>query len=216
MNLENISTLMNSFYQLFPGEKSIAIADLTKFIYYKPSRLIDLNIRCNDPIKEESVTYKALQSKQTVACQVDRSVYKLPYYGISVPLMEGGQLKGAMTAVFPQEPQLLLTPFLTVKTDDRWLPIHLKQVIYLEAQNRKTHVLSLIGKGTHRNNLSELEAVLPKEMFIRCHRSYIINVLQIKEIHPDSHSTFNLVMKDNSRVPVSQSYAKDFRKQFGF
>ncbi|MGM8212403.1 LytTR family DNA-binding domain-containing protein [Virgibacillus sp. W0430] len=216
MKIEKIPTLINSFYNLFPGEKSIAVSDSTSFIYFKPSRSIDLNICINDPIKKEPVTYQAIQTQKKVAAQIDDSSFSTPYYGVSVPIIENDHLKGAMTAFFPQELNDLTPPFLTVKTTDKWLPIHLKHIIYMEAQNRKTHILSMVGKGTHRNNLSELEFVLPKDMFIRCHRSYIVNLHQIKEIHPDSHSTFSLVMKDDSRVPVSQSYAKNFRKRFGF
>ncbi|MGM8364468.1 LytTR family DNA-binding domain-containing protein [Virgibacillus sp. W0181] len=216
MNRESIFALMSSFYQLFPGAKSIAVADPNKFIYYQPSSQIDLKIRPNEPVEEEKVTHKAIQTREKVAEQINQTNEHSPYYGIAVPILDNNELQGAVAAFYPRAPQSLQVPFLTVKADDRWLPIQLEQVIYMEAQNRKTYILSATGKGTHRNNLTELEMILPQEMFIRCHRSYIINMNQIKEIHPDSHSTFILVMKNDSRVPVSQSYAKYFRKQFGF
>lgn len=106
--------------------------------------------------------------------------------------------------------------WLTVKAIDRWIPIHYKNVIFMEAQHRKTYIVSGEHRGTHRNNLTELEKSLPRDMFFRCHRSYIINVHQVKEIHPDSHSTFILIMADQSRVPVSQNYTSEIRSRFGF
>ena len=36
--------------------------------------------------------------------------------------------------------------------------------------------------GTHKNTLQEFEFLLPKDSFIRCHRSFIVNVNHIKEI----------------------------------
>ncbi|MEI2435280.1 LytTR family DNA-binding domain-containing protein, partial [Priestia megaterium] len=43
-----------------------------------------------------------------------------------------------------------------------------------------------------------------------------VNVTQIQEIYPDTHSTFLLVMNNGEKIPVSQSYASYFRKLLGF
>ena len=69
---------------------------------------------------------------------------------------------------------------------------------------------------THKNTLQEFEYLLPRESFVRCHRSFIVNVHHIKEIYPDTHSTFVLAMDDGTRIPVSQSYSSYFRKLLGF
>lgn len=216
MDQMTIALIMNSYGRLFPNDASIAISNLREFIYYKPSDEIDLHIHPGDIVHEHTVTYEALQKKQRVSACKDHHLFGLSYYAVSIPIDDQGKIKGAMTAILPRKPTGLKNPFLTVKTADRWLPIRFEQVIYLESQNRKTHVLSTIGSGTHKHNLTELEDMLPSDTFIRCHRSYIININQIEEIHPDSHSTFILIMKNGSRVPVSQSYARYFRKMFCF
>ena len=48
--------------------------------------------------------------------------------------------------------------------------------------------------GTHKYSLQEFEYLLPKDSFIRCHRSFIVNVNHMKAIYPDTHSTFVLSM----------------------
>jgi len=53
-------------------------------------------------------------------------------------------------------------------------------------------------------------------LFIRCHRSFIVNVHHIKEIYPDTHSTFVLAMNNEAKISVSQSYSSYFRKLLGF
>ncbi|MEI3613348.1 LytTR family DNA-binding domain-containing protein [Pseudogracilibacillus sp. SO30301A] len=211
-----VHQLFNSYYNLFPNRSSIAIADLTHFIYYQPSLDIDLNIKPGDPVHSDTVTFKAIQEKRRVKEIKDNNRFGVDYYAISHPILQDKKVIGAMTAIFPQEPEFLSIPYLTVKITDRWVPIHFSQIIYMEAQNRKTYVTSKNKKGTHRFNLTELEVVLPKNTFNRCHRSYIINLNQIKEIQPDSHSSFILIMSDESRVPVSQTYSKRLRKIMGF
>jgi len=211
-----VHQLFYSFYQLFPNSSSIAIADLTKFIYYQPSLDIDLKIKIGDPIHSETVTYKAVKEGRRAKEYKGNTLFGVGYYAISHPIRQQKRVVGAMTAIFPQEPEALSIPYLTVRMEDRWIPIHFNQIIFMEAQNRKTYVTSSSSKGIHRYNLTELEIILPKNTFIRCHRSYIININQIKEIHPDLHSTFILIMADESRVPVSQSYAKQIRQMLGF
>lgn len=216
MEKNTVELLFNNYYHLFPNSSSIAIANVSEFIYYQPSLDIDLKIKQGDPVTPETVTYKAIKERRRVMEYKDESIFGVSYYAISQPIIRQKKLLGAMTAIFPQKPQMLSAPYLTVKQDDRWVPIYLDEVIYLEAQNRKTNVTAVHTEGTHRFNLTELEQNLPKNTFIRCHRSYIINIHHIKEIHPDVHSTFILVMTDDSRVPVSQSYAKHVREILGF
>lgn len=208
--------LFKNYYKLFPNSSSIAIANLERFIYYHPSLDIDLKIKPGDLLHTETVTYKAITHKKRVKEHKGNTLFGVSYYAVSQPIIKEEKIIGAMTAIFPQKPQELVTPYVTIRSLDRWMPIHLEEIIFMEAQNRKTYVTSAQCKGTHRYNLTELELILPKTIFIRCHRSYIINLHQIKEIHPDSHSTFILIMSDNSRVPVSQSYAKQLRNTLGF
>lgn len=211
-----VHQLFHSFYNLFPNTSSIAVADLTHFIFYQPSLDIDLKIKPGDSVHSDTVTFKAIQEKRRVKEFKENNRFGVGYYAISNPIMQEKKVIGAMTAIFAQEPEVLSVPYLTVRITDRWVPIHFNQIIFMEAQNRKTYITSKSKKGTHRLNLTELELILPKSTFIRCHRSYIININHIKEIQPDSHSTFILIMLDESRVPVSQSYSKKIRKILGF
>ncbi|SFE83052.1 LytTR family DNA-binding domain-containing protein [Alteribacillus iranensis] len=212
----SITSLIESFEELLPKETSYAIADPDHFIYYKPSKIIDLKIRPGDKINENTVTYQALAVQRKMSQKVSSQVFGVPYFGTSVPILDEGNPKGCVTAILPASYGKPLSNVLTVRTGDTWKPTTLQDIIYLEAQNRKTWVQSVKGMGTNKYTLSELEFLLPDETFLRCHRSYIINVHYIEEIQPDSHSTFLLIMKDGLKVPVSQTYARVFRKRLGF
>ncbi|GAA4723337.1 LytTR family DNA-binding domain-containing protein [Brevibacillus fulvus] len=211
----SIPSILQIMSEFFPKHTSIAVTDAKQYIYYQPSQAIDLNISPGDLIKEGTASHKALTLRQKVSETIAADVLGVPYFGTSIPLLEEGVVNGCITAILPCQPSAL--PFLTVRTSpDQWMPMPYAEIMYLEAQNRKTQVVTLKGKGFHKSPLSELEWLLPDELFIRVHRSYIVNPHYIAEIHPDYHSTFLLVMKDQQRIPVSQSYSSQFRKLLQF
>lgn len=199
-----------------PGEASIAVSDDQQFLYYKPSKKIDLKIQPGDRIKEGTVTYQAITHHQKISQNIDSTVFGVPYYGLSYPILEAGTSKGCVTAILPAKPPKKSPPFVTVKIKDHWTPVPFDQILYLETQNRKTLVKSEKGEGFHKFTLNDFESFLPEDIFVRCHRSYIVNIQFIADIYPDSHSTFLLMMKDGTKIPVSQGYASYFRKLLAF
>ncbi|HDX9580356.1 TPA: LytTR family transcriptional regulator DNA-binding domain-containing protein [Bacillus pseudomycoides] len=209
-----LGLLLDIVGELFSDEISIAVSNTQGYIYYRPSKRIDLKISVGDPIKEGTIAHKAMVMKQKVSEFIDRDVFGIPYHGMAVPFFNNGELEGCVTAIYPA-----LTDgksVVTVKTTDGWVPIPFSNVIYLEAKDKKTYVNSEELSGTHKYSLQEFEYLLPRDSFIRCHRSFIVNVNHIKAIYPDTHSTFLLSMDNGERVPVSQSYASYFRKLLGF
>ncbi len=216
MDPKQIEEIMEVIKEFFPENTSIAISDTNEYIYYQPSKKVDLKIKPGDPIKEGSAAYKALTYGQKISTYIESDVFGVPYYGMSIPLIDEGEIKGAITAIFPQKPSPFLTNYITVKIDDCWYPIKHNQVIYLETQLRKTFVKTMDREGYHRLNLSDLELFLAPDSFIRCHRSYIVNIDYIDEIQPDSHSTFLLIMKDGTRIPVTNAMQVTSAVHLGF
>lgn len=214
--MKNLSTLslLDVLGELFSDEISIGVANKEKYIYFRPSKRIDLKIEPGDSIKPGTLAYKALKTEQKVSEFIDRDVFGVPYHGMAVPIHHEGQLEGCLLAISPA-----LTEgksVITIKTADGWKPIPFNDVIYLEFKDRKTHIVSEEITGTHNNPLREFEYSLPRESFIRCHRAFIVNVNHIRDILPDTHSTFILEMNNGDQVPVSQSYSSYFRKLLGF
>ncbi|MCJ1907826.1 LytTR family DNA-binding domain-containing protein [Planococcus ruber] len=208
------SSLLDVMGELFSDEVSIVVTNTKEYIYYRPSKRIDLKIRPGDPIKEGSMAHMALTTNQKSSEFVDRDVFGVPYHGMAVPFEKEGVLGGCVIAIYPAFTEG--KSVVTVKTSDGWKPIPFAQVAYLEVKDRKTHVYAAELSGTNKNTLQEFEFLLPRDRFIRCHRSFIVNVHHIKEIYPDTHSTFVLAMNNGDRIPVSQSYSSYFRKMLGF
>ncbi|MCA1246210.1 LytTR family DNA-binding domain-containing protein [Massilia sp. MS-15] len=76
---------------------------------------------------------------------------------------------------------------------------------YIEAQDDYVQVMA--GGRAHLKNqrMSELEAQLDPQVFIRIHRSYIVNVGTIARIEPASKDNYCAVLKDGTRLPISRS-----------
>lgn len=210
----NLDSLLDVMGELFSDEVSIAVANTKEYIYYRSSKRIDLKISPGDPIKEGTTAYKAIEAKQKVSEFINRSIFGVPYHGMAVPYFEDEKIAGCVLAIYPAFTEG--KSVVTVKTEDGWRPIPFYDVHYLEAKDRKTHVISETHYGTHKNTLQEFEYLLPRDIFVRCHRSFIVNVHHIEEIYPDVHSTLLLLMKDGSKIHVSQSYSSYFRKLLGF
>lgn len=214
MDKLSVNSFLDVIGELFSDEISIVVSNKEHYIYYRPSKRIDLKIKPGDPVKVGTITHRALSVGKKVSDFINRDVFGVPYDGEAIPFYKDGELQGCVTAVYPSMTQG--KSVVTVKSNDGWVPIPFQQVIYLEAKERKTFVISELHTGTHKYTLQEFEFILPKDSFIRCHRSYIVNVNQIKEIFPDTHSTFVLSMSDGTRIPVSQSYSSYFRKLLSF
>lgn len=210
----SIVGLLDVIGELFSDEISIAVSDKEKYIYYRPSKRIDLKITPGDPVVEGTIAYKAMNGNQKVSEFNDRELFGVPYHGMAVPFEHKGELEGCVLAIYPAFTEG--KSVITIKTQDGWIPISFSDVIYLEAKDRKTHIVTKTFSGTHTSSLQNFEYRLPRESFIRCHRSFIVNVHHIKEIYPDTHSTFLLAMENGEKVSVSQSYSSYFRKLLGF
>ncbi len=95
--------------------------------------------------------------------------------------------------------------FLTIKcgTELRRLPI--SHISYCEVRNHQVIVLADGVTHQTRTSITELEKELLSLGFFRCHNSFLVNGDFIQRI-----DTSEIVLKDGSRVPVSQRRRREF------
>lgn len=177
MEILNLGSLLDVVGELFSDEISIVVSNTEEYIYYRSSKRIDLKIKPGNPIKEGTITYKAIQYNQKVSEFINRDVFGVPYHGMAVPFHQDGKLMGCVTAIYPAYTDG--KSVVTVKTQDGWIPVPFGDVKYIEVKDRKSHVMADGFAGTHKNSLQNFEFLLPKDSFVRCHRSFIVNVHHI-------------------------------------
>jgi len=98
----------------------------------------------------------------------------------------------------------LLPPFqISIHTKDGYILEELSNIIYLEASDNNTIFhLNDGSKPMATNTLLYYEHTLPFPLFVRVHRSSIINIHQLSQY---LHST-TAIMKDKTIVKVSAPY----------
>ncbi|MEC6822123.1 LytTR family DNA-binding domain-containing protein [Photobacterium piscicola] len=80
------------------------------------------------------------------------------------------------------------------------------------ANEKVTHVYTAEGCFVAPITISELMLRLPTSDFFRCHRSYCININDVKEIIPWVNSTYMIKLAHvEQHIPVSRSNLKAFR-----
>lgn len=106
--------------------------------------------------------------------------------------------------------------FLLCEKDEKQIPLPLGEIIYIFSEGYNVFVQTGSDRMLTRFTLQELTERLPPEQFFRCHRSYIINVFQVKEISPYFNGAYLLKMKDkeHSEVLVSRSNVRRMKELF--
>ncbi len=71
-----------------------------------------------------------------------------------------------------------------------------------------------VGARSHlvRESLNELERKLDPRQFVRVHRSAIVNVDRVKELHPHLRGDAIVVLKDGTRVKLSRNRRQAFER----
>ncbi|KUO51591.1 MAG: LytTR family transcriptional regulator [Desulfitibacter sp. BRH_c19] len=90
-------------------------------------------------------------------------------------------------------------------------------IIYVNAQNDYCIFKTFDKQFLSRFTLKDLEARLNKNLFFRCHRSYLVNIKRVREVTPLYNGTLLLTVddKEKSEVPVSRSQVKQIRNSLG-
>lgn len=101
---------------------------------------------------------------------------------------------------------------LALSIDESIVLVNIEDIIYAGLLDGKVIVKTICDTYATHDTLVILEKKLPQMNFLRVHRGFIVNVNHISEIQPWFNSTYNLIMKDDSKVPVSRTYAKELKK----
>lgn len=96
---------------------------------------------------------------------------------------------------------------LWIKTDLTEEKLHMKDILYMEAQNQNILIYTSNGTYSVRYNLSDYEQELKNDGFFRIHRGYLVSVRHVKRI-----GKHELTLVDNTTLPVSRSKEKALKE----
>jgi DNA-binding LytR/AlgR family response regulator len=99
------------------------------------------------------------------------------------------------------------TDYFFVKSDSKFEKVFYKDVLYVESLQNYTIIHTAERKLIAYLTLSGLESQLPKEQFIKVHKSFIISVPAVSSIEG------NEITIGNSKIPVSRNLREEVLKQ---
>ena len=93
--------------------------------------------------------------------------------------------------------------------------IPVDKVRYVEAQDDYVMIYSTEGKALKQQTMKYYEENLPKNDFVRIHRSYIVRVEEIKKIEPYSKDNHVAILHTGDKLPVSRTGYKLLKDELG-
>jgi two-component system, LytTR family, response regulator len=66
-----------------------------------------------------------------------------------------------------------------------------------------------------RDTLASLERQLDPDCFVRIHRSTVVQIDRIRELHPASHGDMDVILRDGSRLTLSRTWRPRARQLLG-
>lgn len=99
--------------------------------------------------------------------------------------------------------------YFMFKDLDKTFRIPHEDIIYIEKFAHNAAIVTVKSKYIFRKTIAQLLEELNDNLFVQCHRSYIVNIR-----HIDSVSKNFLVMSNNNEIMLSKNLAKKINEKF--
>lgn len=100
-----------------------------------------------------------------------------------------------------ERPQARKEPYLYFRIDRKMVKVMLDDIIYIEGMKNYIKIITVAGDVVTKNSMNAMEAMLPGDLFIRVHRSYIVSKARIKTVSGDTIET-----KNGVEIPVGKLF----------
>lgn len=105
---------------------------------------------------------------------------------------------------------------VVVKDSKRIHIIANSDIYYIEAQDDYLFIHSTQGRFMKKQTMKSMEDRLSHQHFVRVHRSFIVNVLQIERLEPYEKDSYVAILKNEKRIRVSAAGYKLLKAKLRF
>jgi two-component system LytT family response regulator len=127
-------------------------------------------------------------------------------------LAERARQRGPGEAARAGAPRAPWAERLLVAEDGKVLFLPAREIEFIQSAGKYVKVFAQGRCHLLRQPLYELESRLDPRHFVRVHRTSIVNVEQIVEMHPLFHGDCELVLRRGTRLPLSRRYRDHFER----
>lgn len=103
---------------------------------------------------------------------------------------------------------------LVVKSTGRVFFLKVDEIDWIEAAGN--YVKLHVGRETHmiRETMNGIEAKLDPDKFLRIHRSTVVHIDRIKELHPMFSGDYAVILRDGTELALSRNFRDRFVELF--
>lgn len=98
---------------------------------------------------------------------------------------------------------------LSVYSEGEWQQLPLMSIYYIDVYGHQSRIHTSRGVVVARRGLDDLESAIDSRDFLRCHRSFLVNLNHVEGVEGNDFH-----MKDRTLVPISSANAARIRSQF--
>lgn len=102
---------------------------------------------------------------------------------------------------------------LTAYTGDKIVRIHLTDVYYFEAVDKRTFVYCKKDVFDIKQKLYQIEEMFAYSDFLRISKSVIINISKIQTVYPMLSGRFEAQLDNGEKISISRQYVPALRKK---
>ncbi len=96
---------------------------------------------------------------------------------------------------------------IVIATGRRRLHYRTNEILYVTSSNRETHIVTKDHVDVTTLPLFQVYNQLPEDFFIQCHKSCIVNLINIRSI---SVGTNTIILTNGEEIPISRRRKNDF------
>lgn len=93
--------------------------------------------------------------------------------------------------------------FTFMKVDTKLVKVLFEEVHYVEALGDYVHIVTAQNKLIVYSTMKAVEEKFPETLFVRVHRSFIVNLKRVQAIED------NTIIIDNKHIPIGQTYTRE-------
>jgi two-component system LytT family response regulator len=106
-----------------------------------------------------------------------------------------------LPAPAPEQPAPLVSePFVYFRADRKMVKVLLNDILYVESMKDYVKVVTTSGNIITKQSISSLDEMLPEQLFVRTHRSFIVSLRRIRSY------THELVEVDKAQIPIGKLF----------
>lgn len=100
--------------------------------------------------------------------------------------------------------------FIFVKADKKLIKLNYDEILFIEGLKDYVILYTNEARIVTLQTMKSLEEKLPENLFVRVHRSYIVNLQKIQSIHSDD---IQIIVKGQARqIPIGNIYSEHFNQ----